>query len=213
MEMGDIIKQLRLKKGLTQEELGKVVGVKKAAVQKWESGMTKNLRRSVIKKLSDYFGVSPSYLMGMKRGEYPVGETTTEYKPSDFVSIPIVGVVRAGTAIFATQNIEGYFSIDESFINREKKYFFLKVKGDSMDLEFREGSLLLIEKTPYIENGDIGVVLVNSQEATVKKVIKNEKMITLIPASSNPIHTPQMISLTDREVKIIGKVKMAIKKY
>ncbi len=43
MKMGDRIKQLRLAKGITQEELGKIVGVKKAAVQKWESGMTKNL--------------------------------------------------------------------------------------------------------------------------------------------------------------------------
>lgn len=65
MDMGDRIKQLRKEKDMTQEELGKLVGVKKAAVQKWESGQVKNLKKSTIKKLSEIFGVLPSYLMGM----------------------------------------------------------------------------------------------------------------------------------------------------
>lgn len=55
MEMKDIIRKLRTEKGLTLEELGKVAGVQKAAVSKWEKGETKNLKRSTIKKLSDYF--------------------------------------------------------------------------------------------------------------------------------------------------------------
>lgn len=62
--MGAIIKQLRLQKGLTQEELGKVVGVQKSAIRKYESGMVQNIKRSSIKKLADFFGVSPSYLLG-----------------------------------------------------------------------------------------------------------------------------------------------------
>lgn len=62
--MGAIIKQLRLQKGLTQEELGKVIGVQKSAIRKYESGMVQNIKRSSIKKLADFFGVSPSYLLG-----------------------------------------------------------------------------------------------------------------------------------------------------
>lgn len=65
MKMGDRIKELRLSCGMTQEELGNKVGVKKAAVQKWESGITENLKRSIIEELSKIFDVSPSYLMGM----------------------------------------------------------------------------------------------------------------------------------------------------
>lgn len=64
MEMGEIIKQLRLQKGITQEELGKVIGVQKSAIRKYESGMVENIKRSSIKKLADYFGVSPSFLLG-----------------------------------------------------------------------------------------------------------------------------------------------------
>ena len=64
MEMGEIIKELRTKKGITQEELGKLIGVKKSAIRKYEAGIVENIPRSSIKIMADYFGVKPSYLMG-----------------------------------------------------------------------------------------------------------------------------------------------------
>lgn len=66
MKMGDIIRQLRLQRGITQEELGKVIGVQKSTIRKYESGMVENIKRTSIKKMADYFGVSPTYLMGME---------------------------------------------------------------------------------------------------------------------------------------------------
>ena len=60
MELGEYIKQLRKTSGLTQEELGEKVGVKKAAVQKWESGQTTNLKRETIHKLAKIFNVNPA---------------------------------------------------------------------------------------------------------------------------------------------------------
>lgn len=62
--MGEIIKTLRIHKGITQEELGKVIGVQKSAIRKYESGLVQNIKRTSIKKMADYFGVSPSYLLG-----------------------------------------------------------------------------------------------------------------------------------------------------
>lgn len=64
--MGDIIKSLRIQKGMTQEELGKVIGVQKSAIRKYESGMVENIKRTSIKKMAQLFGVSPTYLMGME---------------------------------------------------------------------------------------------------------------------------------------------------
>ena len=63
--MGKRIKELRLKKGITQEELGKIIGVQKSAILKYESGMVENMKRSSIKTLAEFFGVKPSYLMGL----------------------------------------------------------------------------------------------------------------------------------------------------
>lgn len=60
MQVGEYIKQLRLAKGMTQEQLGDCVGIQRAAVQKWESGQTQNLKRSTIITLAKVFNVSPS---------------------------------------------------------------------------------------------------------------------------------------------------------
>ena len=65
MITGDIIKKLRLQNNLTQEELGEIIGVKKSAIAKYESGRVENLKRSSIEKLANYFDVSPAYLLGM----------------------------------------------------------------------------------------------------------------------------------------------------
>ena len=63
MTVGEKIKKLRLERGLTQEELGDVLGVKKAAVQKYESGQVQNLKQSTIKKLCEVFNKYPDYFI------------------------------------------------------------------------------------------------------------------------------------------------------
>lgn len=64
MTTGDRIKQLRNTLGMSQEELGQKVGVKKAAINKYETGIVVNLKRSVIDKLSAALHTTPAYLMG-----------------------------------------------------------------------------------------------------------------------------------------------------
>ena len=66
MTMGDRIKNLRLQRGLTQEELGAIVGVKKSAIYKYESGLVVNLKRDTIEKLARALGVRPTTLMGLE---------------------------------------------------------------------------------------------------------------------------------------------------
>lgn len=66
MDMGERLKELRLKKGVTQEEVGKVINVSKATIMKYEKGLVENLKRSSIEKLANYFNVTPSYLMCME---------------------------------------------------------------------------------------------------------------------------------------------------
>ena len=61
-----------------------------------------------------------------------------------------------------------------------------------MNLEFPDGSYVLVEETPYVENGQIAVVKVNGYDATVKKISKSGSIITLIPLSNDPIHEPKL---------------------
>ena len=63
MEIGEKIKQARLAKGMTQEELGNLLGVKKSAIAKYESGRVVNIKRSTLKKISDILGLRPAELI------------------------------------------------------------------------------------------------------------------------------------------------------
>lgn len=63
MSVGENIKKLRLKRGWTQEELGNLLGVKKAAIQKYESGQVQNLKQTTIRRLCEIFEKNPSYFI------------------------------------------------------------------------------------------------------------------------------------------------------
>lgn len=108
--MGAIIKQLRLQKGLTQEELGKVIGVQKSAIRKYESGMVQNIKRSSIKKLADFFGVSPSYLLG-----YEDSSTTITNNNG------IIGDQNHGNTIIVETNCESVGEIEAELLALCKK--------------------------------------------------------------------------------------------
>lgn len=65
MNAGDKIKQLRLSRGLTLEEVGQLVGVGKSTVRKWETGAIANMRRDKIAKLADALGITPTDIINM----------------------------------------------------------------------------------------------------------------------------------------------------
>ena len=71
MTTGQRIKALRLSKNLSQEELGSLIGVKKAAINKYENGIVVNLKRSTIARLADALETTPAYLMGFDEEKGP----------------------------------------------------------------------------------------------------------------------------------------------
>ena len=89
MTTGERIKQLRLAKHLTQEQLGALVGVKKAAINKYETGLVVNLKRSMIAKLSSVLDTSPAYLIGME--DSPAAQTpapgTRDGRAAEFAAL------------------------------------------------------------------------------------------------------------------------------
>lgn len=171
---------------------------------------------NTVVKITEALGITMDELNLLAGGENIKGEYLMEefipYKPNT-IRLPIVGIVRAGEPILAHDNIEGFFNIDSSVVKHNKDYFMLKVTGDSMDKEFKEDDLLLIEKTSCLENGDVGVIRINGNEATVKRFFREGNLIQLLPSSNNTDYVPQLIDIEKREIEIIGKVKLAVKKY
>ena len=83
MVFGERIKQLRLEKGMTLEELGNKVGVGKSTVRKWETGMIENMKRDKISKLAKALCVSPAYLMGYEeRVDYTYLDMIIDCEPN-----------------------------------------------------------------------------------------------------------------------------------
>ena len=120
--------------------------------------------------------------------------------------VPVVGKISAGLPILATENIEGYEFAPSSQIKEGYTYFYLRVQGDSMNLKFNEGDIVLVQKQDDLENNEIGVILVNGFDATVKKYRKENNLVILEPMSTNPENTVQIYNPKDTPIKIIGKV-------
>lgn len=198
MNVGEYIKSLRLKHGLTQEELGAKVGVKRAAVQKWECGLTQNLKRTTIQKLSDVFGVSPSLFIN--------AEVNTEIKSNTGIKIPVLGSVVAGIPLEAIEDIIDYEEIPMEMA-RTGDFFCLQVKGQSMEPKFSEGDVVVVRKQPNVESGEIAIVLVNGNEATIKKIKKRPDGIMLVPLNSAyDVMFYNNDDITNLPVNILGKV-------
>ncbi len=124
---------------------------------------------------------------------------------ADTEGIPIVGRVAAGEPILAQENIEGYLSVEKLF-DRSKGAFVLKVSGDSMiDEGIMDGDYVVVQLTPRIESGQIGVVLLGD-EATVKRVFVQKDRIALKPANRRARYKTRYIKRSDKEARIVGKV-------
>lgn len=204
MTTGERIKQLRISKGMTQEELGEKVGVKKAAIYKYETGLVVNLKRDVIEKLAKVFEVSPSYLMGME---------DTQPKPSviptadniiplpDTYKVPLLGDIACGEPILAEQNILDLIPVPDAVKGAD---FALRCHGDSMTgARIYDGDIVYIREQPEVENGEIAAVLIGN-EATLKRVYLYPNKLVLNP--ENPAYEPFVY--TDEElqnVRILGK--------
>lgn len=198
MNVGDYIKKLRTEYGYSQEQLGKLVGVQRAAVQKWECGKVQNLKRETIKKLSDIFNVPASSFIDEEELDIfsiPGIEPMPKMK-----RVPRLGTIACGEPILAEQNIEGYDLIEETI----KCDFTLKCKGDSMiNARIFDGDIVYIRQQPDVDDGDIAAVLIEN-EATLKKVYKATDKIVL--RACNPLYD-DMIYTNEQlnDIRIIGK--------
>lgn len=208
-KFGENLKRLRKSKNLTMEDLVKDLNKKfgtkfsKGMISKWENG--KDATNTSASILAAYFGISLDEILGIN-----INEEDT-FTPGDL--IPIVGTISAGTPILAEHNILGYAPGPPMMKLVDKSVFYLRIQGESMNREFSNGSFVLIDRDAQVENGEIAAVMVNGDEATVKKISLKDNILTLIPMSYDNSFMPESFDLEKVEVTIIGKVIGAFKQY
>ncbi|AZB66486.1 helix-turn-helix domain-containing protein [Staphylococcus pseudintermedius] len=201
------LKYLRKKHDMEQIDLAKKLGRKSASsISEWEKGKY-TPKMKTLSELARLFNVSINDLM-----EKDLSNTKPQIDTLPVTAIPVVAKISAGLPIYTEENIIEYTYIPSQMTKGGKELFGLKVSGDSMDKEFREGDVVVVEKDSVVENGQIGVVNVNGYNATVKRVRYSEDKIILLPESNNSDHLPQVYT-NDDEIKVVGKVVSSMKFY
>lgn len=201
MDFKDRLRDLRLSRGLTLQQVADYVGLQKAAIYKYEHGLTVNPKRSLIEKLATLFQVSPSYLLGINDEEE---KSDSAIKG---VRIPVLGNVAAGIPITAVTDVEDWEEIPEKLAS-SGTYFALRIKGQSMEPRIKDGDVVIVRQQSDIDTGDVAIVLVNGDEATVKEIKKLDTGIMLI-GWNTAVYSPRFYSAKDIKslpVRIIGKV-------
>lgn len=201
MSFGAKLKKCRKDMSLSQKEFGQKIGVAESTVSLYES----NKRfpdADTLKKISALFEVSLDYLLGNAPAK-----TVQQKTIGRGVRIPVLGRVVAGIPIEAVEEILDYEEITPE-LAASGEFFALKIRGHSMEPRMMEGDVVIVRRQDDVESGDIAIVLVNGNEATVKRVKKQEDGITLI-ATNTSVYEPHYYSNKEIEelpVRILGKV-------
>jgi repressor LexA len=122
------------------------------------------------------------------------------------INVPILGNIAAGSPILAVENIEDTFPLPAEIVG-DDEMFMLRVRGDSMiNAGILDGDLVAVRQQPSADNGDIVAAMID-EEATVKRFFREADHIRLQP--ENPAYPP----ILSREVKVLGKVVLAIRAF
>lgn len=188
------LKDARLAKQMTQTEVANFIGLSQGAYSNWERGETK-IDSLSLTRLAELFEVSVDYLIGK-----------TDTPGNKYIRIPVLGRVAAGIPIDAIEEVIDWEDISAEAAG-DGEYFGLQIKGQSMEPKISDGDVVIVRRQPDVDSGDIAVVLVNGNDATVKRIKKSPQGVTLIP--SNPAYEPMYYSNEEIEslpVTILGRV-------
>lgn len=194
--IGKRIRKYRKDMKLTQDELAKKLNTSKGTISNYETGY-RSPRQDDLFLLAEVLNINIDDLFPSR-----------EDNKIDTYNIPVVSKISAGEPIHAEENIESYIAIP----NAKENTFGLIVSGDSMDKEFKDGDIVVVEKDAVVENGQIGVVHINGYNATVKRIKYNDDDIILIPESNNNEHVPKIFNRNDH-IHIVGRVVGVYKQY
>ena len=191
----------------TRNEMCKALGVKYTTFADWVNAKTYP-RIDRIEQMAAYFGIEKSDLLEER---LPTGAIPYQKHPTQ--PIPIVGVVSCVIPLLAEDNIEGYYETSLQDITSGETYFWLRAKGDSMiNVGIHEGDLLLIRQQNDVDSGDIAVVSINGDDATLKRVIKKENALILQP--ENPSYeTKIFVGEEMASVHIRGRLMKLEKRF
>lgn len=183
LKFGQALKEARLIKGMSQEELALESELDRTYVSMLERDV-KNPTLGTISKLAKSLGITPLQLV-MRSQQLSVSDFSQKPTKRNFLKPPFYGTsVSCGKPITENFEIEKELSLDEELIKNPADTFFVKASGDSMAPTIWDGDLLIVSMKKKPSNGDVILAQVED-EFTVKRFFKTSKGIKLVPDNSH----------------------------
>lgn len=189
--LGKMLREMRKNAQLTQSDVANLLGVTQQAVGKWEKEAASPDPETLL-RLAGIFNVSVDELLGRPG--------VVEIQPE--ILVPILGTVRAGYGALAYEEEQGR---EPANVRDPESYFYLLVKGDSMEPRIQNGDLALVRRQPVLDDGDLGVVVFGQGEGTLKLFRRKGNAVVLQPF--NPAYESVILSGEELDhLYIAGKV-------
>jgi repressor LexA len=204
--IGNKIRNFREQKNLTQEEVAEYLNTTPQTISRYEIGDRKT-NQDILFKLAEYFKVSINdFFPPLSFDNANLVDIS-----NDTIQIPVLGSIKAGTAIEAQEDILEYVDIPKEWTKGGKSYYGLKISGDSMYPKYNENDIVIfehIEDFISAQKKDCAV-MVNGFDATFKNVTLTENGITLVPLNLNNSDNYQPTfydkdQISNLPVKIVG---------
>lgn len=201
MSTGANIRRLREQRGLTQEQLGKMVDVSRSTITQWERGWT-TPRMGNVQLLAGALGVSTADIIA---DELP---PSNAIKPATAkpAYAPLLGRVHAGKAQ-EPDVLQDAVPVPYEIIKRHPQGYFLQVEGDCMDKVYPEGCYILIDPEQCPSNGSIAVVSIDGADYVMRRLYRGANTLILSPDSHNAEHEDMVFAATtEHTVEFHGTV-------
>lgn len=206
MDLYQRIEALCKEKGITVTEMCRACGVSRGSLGDIKSGRKKSLSMPAVCKIADYFKVSVDVVAG-----------TRESAPNAVLldgrrvhMIPVFESVSAGFGTLAIDAVTDYIPLYFTDENEANDTILVRVQGDSMYPKIEHGDLIQVKKQTSVDSGSIAVMLLDGEEALVKRVLYTDDRIEL--HSINPMYAP--LCFAGKEVtrlQVLGLVRRIIK--
>lgn len=202
MTIAESLKNERNKKGLSQKEFADKLGINARTYASYERG-ERDISTALLLNICKTLNISSDVILGNNIENKILKKIP--YNAEGMELIPLVGKVAAGYNCHAEENITEYIRTDTDSLKTGYDYFWLEVKGDSMEPTIQEGDLVLVQEQDTLDSDCFAVVIVDNEDGLVKKVSIDSGKVVLF--SINPYYPPRTFEKEDmNRIRIVGKV-------
>ncbi len=219
MLLGEIIKEYRTKHNLSLQDFADKIGTSRSYIHMLEKNINPSTNKPInpsietLKSLANAMDLDVDTLLKKLDDNQLIFLNEEKYKEQFNTStstavVLVYGTIPAGIPMECIEDVLDTEEIPASMLKGGKQYFGLKVKGNSMFPTYLNGDTVIFEKVDDCESGQDCVVMVNGNDGTFKRVLKNENGIILQPLNSE--YEPLVFTneqINNLPVKIIGIAK------